>query len=223
MAKHDAVDELMRLATQEKTMGASGAKKGEAEQVLEAQVARSEPGLPAEVPGAVAGRPATPASVQPSARVPAAPASAPVSGRGRDLLKALGPLLPAMSGALRMVDHGGVQAVARLLPLLGTVGSRVAAGAAAREPVLEANPAVSDGRLQALSGELRAVNTKLEVQEEQLRRMRESLERTVAEQGSLQHGAHQLGDRVRLLTASVVILLMLVVALVVLVAVYLHR
>ena len=118
-----------------------------------------------------------------------------------------------------MVDHGAVQAVARLLPLLGAARSASVQPSAA--PGLPQS--TSDRERNALEGEFTSLKARVDAQEEQLRRMREALERTVAEQGSLSHRAHGLESRLRLLTAGLVILLLLVIAGGVLLALALRR
>jgi len=226
MAKFDAVDRLMSLAMDAKTP-AKGQAVGSAnaEKVLEAQVSASERGIPPTTFGVQGG---TATLAQP-------PVS--TSDRGRQLLGALRPFLPAVGGALRLVDHGAAQTIARLLPLLGSFGSSTPT-AAAGSPVTETSSVAQGGgkpgSLEALllglshgqatvGEELKALQGRFSPQEEQLRRIRESQERLSAEQGSLLHLVHQLQDRSRLLTTGVVILLMLTIALGILMVLSFHR
>ncbi len=194
MAKFDAVDRLMKLATER---AASGGGR-DAERVLEEQVTGTEPGVPLAAPKPVESK----------------------GERGRQLLGALRPLLPAAGFALRRVEHPAAQAVARLLPLLNSVRA-----AAAAQPAPTPIPVPDAFRMErsALEGELKTIQSRVDSQEEQLRRTREGLERIAAEQGSLSHLVHGLADRSRLLTAAVVLLLVLQIAEIVLLAVYLRR
>ncbi len=209
MAKFDAVDRLLRQATERPIpSGDDAARKGKT------ATSGSETG---PTPVALAPDEAAQVVALETGPAPHAPGE-----RGRQLLNALRPLLPAMGGALRMVDHGGVQAVARLLPLLGSLAT-----GSAKPPLVAAQfPAEQGGnpeKQNALEGEVRLLRQRVEAQDEQLRRVREGLERTVAEQGSLAHLAHRLQDRSRLLTAGLLILLLLVIAQAVLLAIVLRH
>ena len=218
MAKYDAVDRLMKMATDTPTKSSVASvlrsEERDAEAVLEARVSAAEP-LPK------AGTASVPSS---RALAPAPPSP---SERGRQIMSAVRPFLPAVGSALRLVDHGAVQALARLLPVLGNAAAF--AGSSAAPETTGATPAPMEALAQAekqqaaLREEIKAYRLRLEIVEEQLRRVRENLERTVAEQGSLAHQAHQLADRTRLLTAAVIILGMMVVAALVLVGISLHR
>ena len=193
MAKFDAVDRLMKLATEKAAPG----KRREAK----APILQAATDIPLAVP---------------DVSEPAA-----VSGeRGRQLLSAIRPLLPAVGGALRMVDHGAVQAVARLLPLLGSATM-------ARKPQLDAVSGSSNAGLldpnAAMEEELAGLRNQIQTQEEQLRHLRESLERVAAEQGSLVLQALGLNRRSRLLAGGVFVLFLLVIAESVVLAVILRR
>lgn len=251
MAKYDAVDRLMNLATDKATPKATPtaiAEKPvqplavqEAEAVLEARVVAVEPGRP-PVAGSIAGRSmGTTASSAPSrpANPYASPNASEAGGatarahakpgpgeRGRQLLSALRPFLPVVGGALRMIDHGAVQTVARLLPLLGGSGigtATPAAPAADTQHPLSGVLTTLDQRHSAVLEELKRLKARSEAQEEQLRRIRDSQERAIAEQGTQGHLLHLLADRSRLLTAGVIILFMLVVAEAVLLLITMHR
>lgn len=255
MAKYDAVDRLMSLATDKPTapkdvsilhggespvtdtevspvreMAATDAELSDAEAVLEAKVSAGERPAPA-VAAAGAARAAEAPQVQSTALAHPRPTA---GERGRQLLGALRPFLPAVGGALRMVDHGAVQAVARLLPLLGSVGGvtmaagAMGSGASSQESAAEKAQLVelltaADKHHQEMTAELLKLRTQSETHDEQLRRLRDGLERTVAEQGSLSHLAHQLADRSKLLTSAVIILMMLVIAEMVMLWIFLHR
>ena len=232
MAKYSAVDRLMDMATGKATAGASGSAgstpaaqdassqpslashERRAEEVLEEQVARKEPGRER--------------SVAASAPLPLH-SPTPAVDRGRQLLSALRPFLPVVGGALRMVDHGGAQALARVLPLLGGMAGAgaTAAGAAGAEVAGKANPlseglAALEKRQGAGAEELKALTQRAVALEDQQRRMREILERTAAEQNAQSHQLREIKDRMRLLTAGVIILLMLVGAEMVLSVILLH-
>ncbi len=221
MAKYDAVDRLMKMATDEAPSARSsgGGRQREEERdgetVLEAKITAREP-----MPTGVVMPPAPPAAS-------AEPAMSSVD-RGRQLLGALRPFLPVVGSALRMVDHGAVQAVARLLPMLGNLGTN-AGPAASQVPSVDNRERTADAlagsekRYAALAGELNEYKARVEVMEDGQRRLRELLERSVAEQGSLTHTLHHLADRSRLLSATVIILVMLVVAELVLLTITLHR
>ncbi len=227
MAKFDAVDRLMSLATGAKTPAKEQAVPTVvAEDVLEARVSASERGVPASTTFRVEPGTATPAQPQVSA-----------SDRGRQLIGALRPFLPAVGGALRLVDHGAAQTIARLLPILGSLGSSthtattssptMGTGGATQgggEPrSLEAVLVALNQRQIVISEEIKALGENASQHGEQLKRIRESQERLSAEQGSLSHLVHQLQGRSQLLTTSVVILLMLVIALGIWIVLSFHR
>ncbi len=205
MAKYDAVDRLMRQAAEP-----AARETGKAEVPVREEA-------PAEVP-----------SVLDPSQVPGTP------GRlGRQLLGNLDSVVPVLSRALQSFPHGGVQAVGRgvqaaerFVPLLRLFAGNATPGAvpvaAAPAAVPAAAPASAE-KQAALEAEVRTLRERVEGQDEQLRRMREGLERTVAEQGTLSHLTHQVQDRSRLLTAGLLILLLLVIAQAVLLAVNLHR
>ena len=214
MAKYDAVDRLMRMAAATPAKSGATQMERDAEAVLEAKIAAAEP-LPHAAPAP---------TLQSHAL---APAGSTPAERGRQILGALRPFLPAVGSALRLVDHGAVQALARLLPVLGNVGSYgggvPAPGTTAATLAPAEALAHAEEQQKALLEQLTGFRSRLDSAEEQMRRMRENLERTVAEQGSLAHQAHKSADRIRLLTAAVIILGMMVVAALVLAGISLHR
>ena len=232
MAKYDSVDRLMKLATEQPTPSPSlkeapeGARRAagraderpgaDAEAVLETEVSRTE-----RMPSS---GPVPPGAATTSPQLPLAQPEVSAAERGRQLLGALRPFLPAVGSALRLVDHGAVQAVARMLPMLGTLGTTPAA----KDPKADQQKwteslQAGEQRHNELAAELKAQKQRTELLEEQLRRQRENLERTVAEQGSLSRQLHQLADRSRLLTATTIILVMVVAAELVLLVIFLHR
>ncbi len=222
MAKYDAVDRLMDLATdkpapvkneQARTVEESG--EPDAIEVLAERVAATEPTLPeaARKTATLVVPRATPAE------------------RGRQLLGALRPFLPVVGGALRMIDHGAVQAVARLLPLLGSAPLPGLTAGPAPSPATSAEGqqalsdllAAFDKRDTATAEELKAQEARLSAVEEQMRRAREAVERMSSEQGAQSNRLREVTDRARLLTAAVIILLMLAVAEMVLLLIFMHR
>ena len=256
MAKFDAVERLMSLATEKATpakevppstahpAGEIGDTReiNDAEAVLEAKVSAGERGVPHAA--------AVPSGVREDVSGKAEQNRVTPSERGRQLLGALRPFLPAVSGALRMVDHGAVQAVARMLPLLGSMGeakpsnaaktnaaktsgetaaSAQAAAASSRNIAEQKDQVIGeiltafDKRHLAMAEELKKYKVQAETHEDQLRRMRDGLERTVAEQGLLANLAHQLADRSKLLTAGIIVLLLLVAAEMVMLGIIMHR
>ena len=239
MGKNDAVDRMMSLATEKTaasretaTNGTLGGKPAsataagaasDAAAVLEARVVATEPG----VPEFAAARDAESAEALPAAETALGRPHASPGERGRQLLGALRPFLPVVGGALRMIDHGAVQAVARLLPLLGAAGTSTPADRTEARPAEAAALADLltglDKQQSAAAEALKAAGQRMDTHEEQLRRVRETAERAIVEQGTLSHRVNQLTDRSRLLTAAVLILLMLVVAQMVLLFLFLHR
>ena len=211
MAKYDRVDRLMEQA------GAPPRSKNESLGVEAAPLAGSSPEL------RESGMASTP-EARPAAGAP--------GQLGRQLLGNLDLWAPALGKVLQSFPHSGVQAVGRTVqaadrfrPFLKIFAGAPAPGAPAvpAPPAAPAVPAASSERQAALEAEVKALQQRVESQEDQLRRARESLERTVAEQGTLSHLAHQLGDRSRLLTAGLLILLVLVIAQTVLLAVTLRH
>ncbi len=250
MGKNDAVDRMMSLATEKvppsrkaaspgNEAGAGAAQAGagtaiDARAVLEARVVASEPAVPA------AARERLPVENSLPRKETLTDASlgrprVPPGERGRQLLGALRPFLPAVGGALRMIDHGAAQAAARLLPLLGSVGPAAPAGPSVSPLAghVESRPGepsalaelltTLDKRQSGMAETLKAAGLRIDTHDEQIRRVRETAERAVVEQGSLSHRVSQLTDRSRLLTAAVLVLIMLVIVQMVLLFLYLHR
>ncbi|TCK74186.1 hypothetical protein [Acidipila rosea] len=122
-------------------------------------------------------------------------------------------LIPVVSGALRMVDHGAVQALARLLPLLegAPQGAPSHAGEAMAEELgqgmLELQKDTRELRMQ-LHGH--TVQTKR--LEEQIERIRESTDRDRAALLALSDEVQSLSKAMKGFGAVLVVLLVLVVA-----------
>jgi hypothetical protein len=132
-------------------------------------------------------------------------------------MSALRPMLPALAAALRMVDHGAVQAAARLLPLI--------AGISAPEKTSE--PTHSNTLLEAGLREHRKELDELRSDqvaiEERLTRLRWKGAQVESEQAMQTLELAKLNKRVRLLTIAIIFLLPLVTALVALLFLTLHN
>ncbi len=206
MPKYDAVDRLMALATEKR--------------------ADRMPTVPATEASLAA--PAR-ANALPELIAPASTAAPTAGDRGRRLLKAIQPILPAVAGAMRLVDHGGVQAVARLLPLLsGGIGSVVLGAKASPPPPVQEAPWRQElATLRTASEEQRRQLDALQLQaaasEDELRRSRTQLERLDAELDGKRTELRAVADRVRMLAAATIILFMLVIAQMILLVVMFHR
>ncbi len=208
MAKFDAVDRLMKLA-EEKTGPSSrpGAVRAP-EAPLQEQVQAVTPGT------SVTGLPP-----QKPSSIPRSPGE-----RGRQMLGALRPFLPAVGGVLRRVEHPAVQAVAHLMPLIGSLRAGSAPDASSQAVGAPGSSQASlDRERSALEIDCKALRARADTKEEQLRNARVLIERTAAEQGSLEHRARGLAGRVHLLTAGLIVLLLLVIAETVLLAISLRR
>lgn len=224
MSKYDSVDRLMEMAT-EKAVPAKSLhpqpviEERDAETVLAQQMMATEAELP------------KPADLDREPKTELGPPKMTRGERGRQLLGALRPFLPVVGGALRMIDHGAVQAVARLLPLLGgAAGASVPGGGGpAANSAAEAHEQLAkmltafDQQQLAIAEELKSYKQRIGILDDQLRRTRESLERTAGEQNAQSNTLRLLGDRSKLLTAGLVILLMLVITQMVLFVIYMHR
>jgi hypothetical protein len=218
MSKYEAVDRLMALASEKRadrvSPGAPTVNAG----------SENEPGA-TETTSAKSGD--TPASGAEQSRPHNGEAPS-AAARGRQMFDAIRPLLPAVAGAMRMVDHGAVQAIARLLPLLG--GSPGAPASSAQRRPLSAEQEQWLGELpglgaahQLLRREVDALTLRAAAADDLIGRTRTYLERILAEQSLKDHELSDLTRRVRLLSAGVVILLMMIVAQIILTVVMLHR
>ena len=205
MAKYDAVDQLMALAT-------------------EKRADRIAPGAPAAQ-----------ASAEPAEKTVLAPATKSASPKelgeqpaksGRQWFDTIRPLLPAVAGAMRLVDHGAVQAMARLLPLLGGVGSSGAAGSAKaadeQEQFLSAFAEMQAAQ-RSTRKEIDALTLRLATTEDVLGRTRTQLERLQADQQTRETEFRSQAEHMRLLSAGLIILLMLIVAQMILLVIMLHK
>ncbi len=214
MSKHEAVDRRMALA-------------------MEKRADRSPNGPPAlsaiEETRSTGNHDATPPAALDSILTRPEPQTGPTTAdRGRQLLQAIRPILPAVAAAMRLIDHGAVQAVARLLPLLGgSAGFQSQPGLSSEQEKAQMQQLRSTNDVQsaqhALRKELQTLILQVATSDDLLGRTRSQLERLAAEQTARDSDLRALGDRVRLLSAGLIILLMLVVVQMILLVVLLHR
>jgi hypothetical protein len=211
MSKHEAVDRLMALATEKR-----------ADRIPDtppALTAIEEPSSTVTI---------LPAAASSLTAHPGSQAGTTAADRGRQLLQAIRPLLPAVAGAMRMVDHGAVQALARLLPLLSAgAGPQLPPSLGAEQEKAHEEQLRTANDLQsahqAIRKDVHALTLQLATSDDLLGRTRSQLERLAAEQTARDSDLRALGDRVRLLSAGLIILLMLVVVQMILFIVVLHR
>ncbi len=209
MAKYEAVDRLMALAME---------KRADRLPDAASPVLLAPEGVAREAPQVVA---SGSAGIDPGATGAPAP-------RGRQILDAIRPFLPAVAGAMRLVDHGAVQAVARILPLLGgapapQAGGPTKAGAPPVQEVLDRAFADQQGLMQAMRKEVDALTLRLTGADDAFGRLRSQVERLAADQSSRDREIRALADRVRLLSAGLIILLMLIIVQMILLVVLRHR
>lgn len=131
--------------------------------------------------------------------------------RHRGLLQKIGklkPLLPILAGGLRMVDHGAVQAIAELLHVAN--GSN-AAQAANDELHQELADIQTSHREMLLHVQDQTIGIKR--MEEQIVRLRETVERNATEHAELVADVKSLGNLIRSIGAGVAILLVVLIVL----------
>lgn len=185
----------------------------EAEDVLSERFSTSEPTGVAHI---LSSRDGAEATARSAAKAVPAHGKEHAALKGLRMLNSLRPLLPAVGGALGLVNHGAAQAAARLLPLLGGDLPKFRPDTSRQElPVTAPASSVQsvqslERRHSALAEQVQSYQLRAAEAEEQLRRVRESLERTVSEQSALNHHQNEINDRLRLLTAGVVILMIVV-------------
>lgn len=138
------------------------------------------------------------------------PAKKPRAGFLQGLGK-LKPLLPILSGGLRLVDHGAAQAVAQLLYLAGgTAPSQAAAEEELQEGLAEIQSSHRD-----LHHQVQDQTVELQRVQDQITLLRETVERNAAEQADLIHKIRSLNHLVRIAGAGLMVLLVILIALVV--------
>ena len=128
------------------------------------------------------------------------------------LLRKLGklkPLLPILAGGLRMVDHGAVQAIAHLIHLAN--GNEAAQAAVNDELHQGLTEIQTNHREMMLQVQDQTIGMKRV--EEQIVRLRETVERTATEHTELVADMKSLGNLVRSIGAGVAILLVVLIIL----------
>jgi hypothetical protein len=121
----------------------------------------------------------------------------------------LKPLLPVISSGLRMVDHGAVQAIAQLLHF---VDGSTAAQAAAHED-LEHGLAEVQASHRELSLQVQGQTVEVKRLEEQIVRLRQTLERNATDHAELAQDVKSLGTLVRTIGAGLGVLLIVLILL----------
>lgn len=139
-----------------------------------------------------------------------------VKKRRAGLLQSLGklkPLLPVLSSGLRMVDHGAVQALAHLLNLAEGPGG---ASTAAHEE-LQHGLAEIESNHHALHLQVQAQTVEVQRLEDQITLLRETVERDASRHEELAEKVRSLSNLVRVVSAGLGILLVILITLAVLV------
>jgi hypothetical protein len=121
----------------------------------------------------------------------------------------LKPLLPVLSGGLRMIDHGAVQAIAQLIHF---IDGSTAAQAAAQEDLHVGLSEIQTGHRE-LGLQVQDQTVQIRRIEEQIGRLRISVERNAAEQAELMQNMKSLGNLVRAIGAGLAILLIVLLVL----------
>jgi hypothetical protein len=133
------------------------------------------------------------------------------------VFSALRPMLPALTAALRMVDHGAVQAAARLLPLLAGLGAPTSTGETTN------SHALLEAGLREHRKELDELRAELSAAEERLTQLHWKNAQVESEQTMQTLEMGKMIRRVRFLSIAVIFLLPLVSALVLLLFVTWHN
>jgi ABC-type transporter Mla subunit MlaD len=121
----------------------------------------------------------------------------------------LKPLLPILSGGLRMIDHGAVQALAQVLNVIGGTGP---AQTAAHEE-LEHALAEMDASHRELRLTVQDQSVELKRIEDQLALVRQTAERSATAHEELAEDVKSLSNLVRTVGAGLAILLILLIIL----------
>ncbi len=121
----------------------------------------------------------------------------------------LKPLLPILSGGLRMVDHGAVQALAQLLNFVdgGSVGQS-AAQEELHQGLTEIQTSHRELRLQ-----VHDQTVEMKRIEDQMVLLRQTVERNATEHAELVEDVKSLGNLVRTMGAGLAILLIVLIVL----------
>lgn len=149
----------------------------------------------------------------PSGANPPAPPTLPETKAPRSsVLHKLGklkPLLPVISGGLRLVDHGAVQAIAQLLHF---IDGSTSAQAAAHDDLQQGFSEIQTSHRE-LSLQVQDQTVEIKRIEEQIVRLRQSTERTAAEHAELAENVKSLRSLVRAVGAVLAVLLIVLIAL----------
>ena len=121
----------------------------------------------------------------------------------------LKPLLPILSGGLRMVDHGAVQALAQLLNFVdgGSVGQ-----SAAQEELHQGLAEIQTGHRE-LRLQVQDQTVEMKRIEDQIVLLRQTAERNATEHAELVEDVKSLGNLVRTMGAGLAILLIVLIVL----------
>jgi hypothetical protein len=145
-------------------------------------------------------------------------ASAEVKKSRSGLLQNLGklkPLLPILSGGLRMIDHGAVQALAQVLNL--------ASGAGASQSIVQAAQGELHQKLEEIESGHRELRLQVQDQAVEMERikdqivlLRQSVEDNSSKHAELVENVRSLGTLVRMVSVGLGILLVVLITLTVL-------
>ena len=121
----------------------------------------------------------------------------------------LKPLLPILSGGLRMVDHGAVQALAQLLNFVegGSIGP-----SAAQEELHHGLAEIQSGHRE-LRLQVQDQTVEMKLIEEQITLLRHTAERNATEHAELVEDVKSLSSLVRTIGAGLAILLIVLITL----------
>lgn len=150
---------------------------------------------------------------EPEAKAPAeevsiVPAKKPRTGFLHGLSK-LKPLLPILSGGLRLIDHGAAQAVAQLLYFAGGVGP---AQTAAEEELQEGLAEIQSGH-RNLRHQVQDQTVELQRIQDQITLLRETVENNAARHGELIDKVKSLNNLVWIVGGALTILLVILITL----------
>ncbi len=128
------------------------------------------------------------------------------------LLQSLGklkPLLPILSGGLRMVDHGAVQALAQLLSMAsGAGGSQVAVQEELHHGLAEIQTSHRELHLQVQDQTVEMQRIK-----DQITLLRQTVERNATDHAEAAKNVRSLSNLVRVIGAGLAILLVILITL----------
>jgi hypothetical protein len=123
----------------------------------------------------------------------------------------LKPLLPILTGGLRLVDHGAVQLVAQLLNFVESGTTTTQAAAESEELHHELSEIQTNHRQLGLQVQNQTVEMKR--LEEQIALLREASERNAAAHAALVKDVRSLGHLVRVFGSALAILILVLIAL----------